>query len=156
MAETTAAGAKLYIGPENNSANNQSAYEALTFVEVGSVVDIPEFGINYQEVATDQLGDRLTKVFKGQKRAGTPVIVYDHDATDTGQNDMADAVASDADYAFKITLDDASSASGAEPTTFYFRAKVMGSPLTIGTANNMVRRKAMLGINSVPVEIAAT
>lgn len=155
MAETTAAGAKLYIGPANSTANTQNDYEGLSYVEVGKVIDIPEFGIEFQEVTSDQLGDRLTKVFKGQKRAGVPSIVYDHDASDSGQGDMSDAVDSDDDYAFKVTLDDAGSGSPSSPTTFYFRAKVMGDPITIGTANNMVRRRANLGINSAPVEVAA-
>lgn len=155
MAEKTAAGAKFYIGPANDAADDEAAYKILNYVEVGHVVDIPEFGITYQSVTSDQLGARLTKMFKGQKSAGTPSIVYDHDASDAGQEDIINALASDGDYAFKITLDDAGSNSPSNPTTFYFRGKVMSAPITIGTANNMVRRSVQIGINSVPVEVAA-
>jgi len=155
MAEKTAAGAKFYIGPANETAVTESEFKLLSYVEVGAVVDIPEFGISYQSVTSDQLGSRLTKMFKGQKSAGAPTIVYDHDADDAGQANIADALDSDSDYAFKITLDDAGTGSPSSPTTFYFRAKVMSSPITIGTANNMVRRSVQIGINSVPVEVPA-
>lgn len=155
MAETTAAGAKLYIGPANSTAASQSDFEALSYSEVGTVVDIPEFGDTFQSVTSDQLGNRRTIKLKGQKDAGNPTVMYDHDSADTGATDLVTAAASDSDYAFKVTLNDAGTGSPSSPTTFYFRAKVMGKPVTIGTANNVVRRTAPLGINSDIVEIAA-
>ncbi len=155
MAETTGAGAKIYIGPANAVANTQTAYEALSYQEIGKVVDIGGFGITFQPVNTDQLGDRLTKMFKGQKSAGNPTVVYDYDAADTGQTAVATSLDSDSDYAFKITLDDAGSGSPSSPTTFFFRAKVMANPLAGVQPNNMVRRNMQLGINSVPVEVEA-
>lgn len=155
MAETTSAGAKIYIGPANATANNEAAYALLDYTEIGKVVDIPEFGISFDPVTTDQLSDRLTKTFKGQKKAGTPTIVYDHDAADSGQVAVGPALASDDEYAIKITLDDAGSGSPSSPTTFYFRALIMSQTAAIGTSNNMFRRHMMIAINSVPVEVAA-
>lgn len=155
MGETTGAGTKVYIGPANEVAVTQEAFELLAYTEIGHAVDVGEFGISFQQVTSDQLGDRLTRMFKGQKSAGTPTIVYEYDADDEGQQDVAAALESDSDHAFKITLDDAGPGSPSSPTTFYFRAKVMSNPLAGIQPNNMVRRNLVLGINSVPVEVAA-
>src|SRR5690606_37318993 len=106
MGNTTGAGAKIYIGPANSVANTQTAFEALSYVEIGDVVDIGGFGITYASVTSDQLGDRFTKMFKGQKSGGTPTIVYDYNAADTGQTNVVTALNSDSDYAIKITFDD--------------------------------------------------
>lgn len=155
MANTTGAGSKIYIGPANTSAATQTAFEALTYQEIGDVVNIGEFGITFESVTSDHLGDRFTKMFKGQKSGGSPTIVYDYDSADTGQSNAATALASDSDYAFKVELNDAGTGSPSSPSTFYFRAKVMGNRLAEIQPNNMVRRNLVLGINADPVEVEA-
>ncbi len=152
MTETTAAGAKFSIGPANSVANDATAYAALTYVEVGNIVDIEGAGDTFDPVTTDQLGDRRTKTLKGQKKGGTPRVVYDFDDSDTGQTNLKAAAASDSQYAIKIELDNSGGTNG---STFYARVLVMGAPITIGTANNMVRRAVQLAINSDTVEVAA-
>lgn len=155
MSETTGAGSKIYIGPANSTANTEQAFEGLAYVEIGKVVNIGSFGISYQAVTSDQLGGRLTKTFKGQKSAGSPTIVYDYAAEDDGQQDVAAALESDSDFAFKIELGDAGDDSPSAPTTFYFRARVMANPLADVQPNDMVRRNLVIAINSVPIEVPA-
>lgn len=46
--------------------------------------------------------------------------------------------------------------AGGAPTTFTFRAKVMGYTANVGAANNVVTATVSLDITSVPVEVAAT
>lgn len=152
MTETTAAGAKFYIGPVNTSANDAAAYALLTYEEVGNVVDIQGLGDKFDAVTTDHLGDRRTKTHKGQKKGEQPNIVYDFDDADTGQINLKAAAASDSTYAIKVVLDNSGGTNG---STFYARVLVMGAPVTIGTANNMVRRTVPIAINSDTVEVAA-
>lgn len=155
MSETTGAGSKIYIGPANSTANTEQEFEGLAYVEIGKVVNIGGFGISYQAVTSDQLGDRLTKTAKGQKSAGSPTVVYDYDPADEGQQDVAAALGSDSDYAFKIELGDAGDESPSAPTTYYFRARVMANPLADIQPNDMIRRNLVIGINSVPIEVPA-
>lgn len=155
MSETTGAGSKIYIGPANSTADTEQEFEGLAYVEIGKVVNIGGFGITYQSVTSDQLGDRLTKTFKGQKSAGSPTIVYDYTKDDLGQQDIAAAIGSDSDFAVKIELGDAGDESPSAPTTFYFRARVMANPLADIQPNDMIRRNLVIAINSVPVEVPA-
>lgn len=155
MAVDTAAGTKFYVGPVNSSANGQSAYEALSYVEVGEVESISEFGDSFNEVTFTALSDRRVRKFKGSKNAGNITVAIGHDSADTGQTNLDTALGSDSDYAFKIELDDAGTGSPSSPTTFFFRGKVMSVRTNPGDAENIVRLTAEIAINSDIVKIDA-
>ena len=155
MAVETAAGSKFYIGPQNSSASAQGDYEGLTYVQVGEVESIGEFGDSFNEVNFISLSNRRVKKFKSSKNAGNIQIVIGHDSADSGQDNLNTALASDEDYAFKVELDDAGTGSPSSPTTFYFRGKVMAAPVTPGEADNIVRIAATIGINTDVLEVDA-
>jgi hypothetical protein len=155
MAVDTAAGSKFYIGPQDSTADNQSAYEALSYVQVGEVENLGEFGDQFNEVTFTALGDRRVRKIKGSKNAGNLQVTIGHDSADSGQSDLEAALASDEDYAFKVELDDAGTGSPSSPTTYYFRGKVMSTAVTPGDAESIVKINAVIGINSDLVTIAA-
>lgn len=155
MAVDTAAGSKISIGPANSTAASQTDYEALPFTEVGEVENIGEFGDTFNEVNFTALADRRVRKFKGSRNAGNIQLTIGHDSANTGQTDLNAALESDSDFAFRVELDDAGSGTGAAPTTFFFRAKVMAAPITVGDTESIVRINATLGINSDILKIDA-
>ena len=155
MAVQTAAGSKLFIGPANSTATTQNDFEALVYVEVGEIEELGEFGDTVNEINFTPLGNRRVGKFKGSFNAGTINLTVGRDPADPGQADLRDALASDSDYAFMVTLNDASEGSPSNPTTIYYRGKVMSYTTNIGNVENIVRSTVAIGINSAIVEVAA-
>lgn len=154
MATVTTAGAKLFIGPANSTAASAGDFSALPYSEVGEVVDIPAFGDVASLVTTEPLNEGRVKKQKGNRNAGSMSITYDYDPADTGQTDLDAAEASTSQFAFRVTLNDAGTGSPSSPSTWYFRAFVMSTEIVITTANNMVRKRATLELNTKPIEVA--
>lgn len=154
MTINTASGAKLYIGTTAD-AQNLSQFLTDTYVEVGEVEDLGEFGDESEEVTFASLSDGRLRKLKGIRNAGTIAVVCGADASDVGQDAMIGAEASNLDYNFKIVLNDQVTINGAG-SEHYFRAKVMSKRLGVGTANNVVRRTFNVGINSEIIEVPAT
>lgn len=153
MAVQTAAGAKLYIGPANSSADSKSAYEALSFQEVGEIENFSDFGDSYNEVRFTAMNNRRVQKFKGSVDAGSLQLTVGRDPSDAGQADLKTALAADDDYAFRVDLNDEGSGSPANPTIFYFRGKVMSYTANIGNSENVVRSSVGIAINSAIVEV---
>ena len=153
MGIETTAGAKVHIGPANGVAKDQAAYEALSYVEVGTVENIGEFGDASREVTFTDLSTRRVQKLKGSRDAGTLQLTFGNDFTNAGQTALKAAEKSDSDYAIKI---EASDDGGTTPTTFYFRAKVMSFRFVPNDADSVWRLRTDLGINSEIVEVAAT
>jgi hypothetical protein len=155
MAVQTAAGCKIFIGPANTTADSQSDYESLSYTLIGEVENIGEFGDTFNEITFTPISDRRVRKFKGSKNAGTLPLVLGRDVTDAGQAAMKAARDSDSEYAFMVQQNDVVSGSPSNPTTFWFRALVMGFTIDIGDAESIIRANGSLGINSDVVEIAA-
>lgn len=156
MAVQTAAGSKIYIGT-TTPASTQEDYEEDSFTEIGEVESIGEFGDQANEITFTSLNDRRVRKFKGSFNAGTIQMVVGRDPSNAGQADIVEAMASDEDFNFKVTLNDApDSGANPAPTTFYFRGKVMSYTANIGDAENVVRSSIAIGINSEILEIPAT
>lgn len=148
---STSAGSHFYIG------TTAAVPSTDVYTEVGVVNNIPEFGRSYSEIKFDALNNRDTLKYKGQRDDGSITIELGRNLSDSGQAAMIAALDMDFDYNFRITLNDASTATGATPTTFEFKAKVMSFTTNIGTANQVVGAKAMISIKtSSIVETPAT
>lgn len=154
MTVNTAAESTVAIGT-TLAASNQSEFEADSYVEVGEVEDLGEFGDEAEEITFTALSDRRTRKFKGAFNAGTLAVVAGSDSADVGQDAMIAAFASDSDYNFRVVLNDALT-EGGTPTTMYFRGKVMSKRRNVGNVSNVVRQTFAVGINSDIIEVAAT
>ncbi|UYW25657.1 hypothetical protein OKC48_20645 [Methylorubrum extorquens] len=151
MTVQTSAGCALLIG--TTSANAASD----TYLPVGEITNIPEFGRVYQEITHNSVGDRSTKKFKGSYNEGSITITLGRDISDAGQAAMVAARDSDADFNFKVTLNDApSTGASPKPTTYLFKAKVMSFTTNIGGPNQIVGASAMIGISGAITETAAS
>jgi len=152
----TAAGCRLSIGGKTG-ADTQTEYEADTYVEVGEIEDLGEFGDTFSSVTFTSLKDGRVRKYKGTADAGDLTVTVGLDNGDAGQNAVKTAHKdrSKGDYNIKITLNDGDSdASPAiKPTTFYFRGKVMNNTVAPGAADNVVRRNVTIGINSDILEL---
>lgn len=155
MAVQTAAGSKIFIGPANTTADSQADYEALAYTLVGEVENIGEFGDTFNEITFTSISDRRVRKFKGSKNAGTLSLVVGRDLTDAGQSAMKTARDSDSEYAVMVQQNDVVSGSPSNPTTYFFRALVMGFTVDIGEVESIIRANASLGINSDVIEVSA-
>lgn len=160
MTVATAAGSKIYIAssggaPDPGTPANQTAYEALTYTEIGEVEDLGEFGDEAGQATFTALGDRRVRKFKTTFDGGEISIVCGSDPADTGQTYLSEALAEDFDYPFKITLNDEITVGGT-PTTLYCYGRVMSKRRNVGNVENVVRQSFTVGVNSAFIEVAAT
>jgi hypothetical protein len=148
MSVNTAGGAKLYIGGPNQNRNSVLAdYEADSYVEVGEVEDMGEFGDSADPISFTALSDGRTRKFKGPRDAGTQNIVVGDDPTDEGQLALEGAEGENLNYNFKVELNDKLTLNG-ENSVHYFIGMVMSKRRNVGNVSNVVRRTFVVGVNS--------
>lgn len=152
MTINTAAGSSLAIGT-TAAAATQTQFEADTYTQVGEIEDLGEVGDQSEDVTFNSLDDSRTRHYKGSRDAGVMTVICGADPADVGQDAMLAAEATEDDYNFRVTLNDAITAT---PTKLYFRGKVMGERMQIGQSNNIVRRRFDIGVNSDIVVVEAT
>lgn len=140
MAVQTAAGSKIYI------ADPGALSPTPTYVEIGEVTNMGEFGRVYELITHQSLGERGDRKFKGSYNDGQLPLQLGRDVSDSGQEKLIAARDSDSDYQFKVELNDAP--SGGSPTTFTFEAKVMSYTTNVGSLNQVVGATATVEIKS--------
>ena len=156
MTINAASGAKLYIGGPNSDVDSFLAdYHADSYIEVGEVEDLGEFGDESATIEFTSLGDGRVRKLKGPRDAGTMNITVGDDMTDAGQAAMEAAEATIFDYNFKIVLNDALTIGGTGSNHFFI-GKVMSKRRNVGNATNVVRRAFTVGINSAITEVDPT
>jgi hypothetical protein len=155
MTISAAAGARVFIGttaipvigPDYIDADVLLEFEADSYIEVGEVEDLGEFGDESEEIPFTSLADSRVRKLKGPRDAGSIPIVVGDDVLDDGQAAMEAAERTPLDYNFKIILNDAQTLGGSN-SAHYFYGKVMSKRRNVGQANNVIRRTFNVGINS--------
>lgn len=163
MTVNTAAGTRVYIGstgiPPNMEDLDDAAalaiFQADSYVEVGEVEDLGEFGDQSQDVTFESLKDSRTRHYKGTRDAGVMPLTVGDDPEDEGQIALEAAEGSHLDYNIKVVLNNALTLGGTGQID-YFYGKIMSKRKTVGTVNNIVRRNFSVGINSRTVSEPAT
>ena len=155
MSINTGAGTRLSIGPilsadlpsDPTAATTQLS--GLTYVEVGEVETIGDYGDEDGDVTFTPLAAARVKHLKGASDAGTTAITVGLDAGDAGQIAMAQAKKNRSryDYPFKVEYPDGE--------IDYFVGKVMSVRKTNIANSDVVRRTYNIGINSGIFEVAA-
>lgn len=148
MPVNTAAGATLSIGTKT-TATDEASYAADTYVEVGEIENLGEFGDQVAAATFTALADRRVRKFKGTYDAGDLALVIGFDSGDAGQNALNAALkdASSGDYNFKVKLEDGD--------IFYFGGKVMSRRIVTGGADDIVKANVSIAINTEVLEIPA-
>lgn len=152
MAIASTTGAKFYIGPVNTTADDETAYAALTYVEVKPIESIGEFGDTASTIEFVALGDARVRKRKGVRNAGDIAVVAGHDPLDAGQLAMIAAQDTDFSYACKVLTADGADANDTD-STFYFRALISSARLNVGAANAIIKRNFAALIDSKIVEV---
>lgn len=160
MATNTAAGSKVYIAvlsgaPHAGEPADLSAFEALTYVEIGHVTELGEYGEEKNVVETTELGNRVTQGVGGSINPGPIPITVNADPTDTGQQMMLAAFDTDFNYPFKIVLGDKLT-NGGTGTTQYLHGIVTSRRRNVGNADTILTRNLAVRANSTITEVAAT
>jgi hypothetical protein len=152
----TAAGCRFFIGSKTG-ADTQTEYEADTYIAVGEIEDLGEFGDTFSSVTFTSLEDGRVRKYKGTADAGDLTLTVGLDNGDAGQNAVKTAHKdrSKGDYNIKMTLNDGDpdATPVIRPTTFYMRGKVMNNTVAPGAADNVIRRNITIGINSDILEL---
>ncbi|MDD1133584.1 hypothetical protein [Pseudomonas shahriarae] len=154
----TAAGCRLAIGSKT-AADTEAQYKVDTYVDVGEIEDLGEFGDTFSAVNFTALSDGRVRKYKGTADAGNMTVTVGLDNGDAGQKAVAVAHKdrSKGNYNIKVTLNDGDPGAtpAVLPTTFYFGVKVMNNTVAPGAADNVVRRNVTLAINTAILEILA-
>lgn len=156
MSIFAASGSKLFIGGVAASRTQVLAdYQEDSYVEVGELEDLGEFGDEAEQINFTGLSDGRVQKLKGPRDAGTMPVVVGDDMTDEGQTAMEAAEGQTFDYNFYVQLNDATTLGG-EPSKHYFVGKVMSKRRNVGNASNVVRRNFAVGINSAIISTDPT
>jgi len=146
MPVNTSSGSKLFIGADNTVHADPTT--DTTYKEIGFIANMGEFGRVYALITFDSLGNRNTLKFKGQRNDGKMDMDLGRAPEDIGQAAAIVARDIDHDFNFRATLNDASAASGATPTTFWFLAKVMSYTCNVGGPTQVVHSRMSVEIKS--------
>lgn len=143
----TAAGSKLYVSASLPATYDAVGFEALTWVEVGEVTEIPSFGKVFNIVNHNPLGDRQTIKRKGSYDNGSIDIPYAYDMTpggDAGQLLLLAGLESDVSRSFWVDF------KGLK--AHYFTAQVTSAPATVGSVDQIIMKNTTLAIDNDVLE----
>lgn len=140
MTSRTSAGTTLHIASAAPATYDSTGYAALTWVAVGEVVDLGEFGRQYNKITHNPLGTRSTHKKKGSYNEGTMSVQLALDTDDAGQIMLKTAALSDSDYSFKVTTQNTDK--------YYFQAQVDGFRVGIGGVDKITSASVNLDITS--------
>jgi hypothetical protein len=148
MPINTGAGTRIYIGPRltaklpATSAAAITLLAAVTYVEVGEVESIGDYGDTINDVTFAGLAAGRAQHLKGLADAGSSELSIGFDAGDAGQLAIVQAFIdrSRFDYPIKVVYVD--------NNIDYFAAKVMSNKKTGISVEGVLKRTVTLGINS--------
>ena len=142
----TSAGTTIGIVSDSPSTYDPTGFEALTFELIGEVTDLGEFGREYSLVTHNPLGDRQTVKRKGSYNDGSISMTVARVPSDAGQTLLQDALDSDDNYSFNVTLQDG--------TELYFAAQVMSYTSNVGSVDQITTASVTIEITDEIVEVA--
>ena len=150
MPKITSTGTILSVVAEDPATFDEAGYEALVFVLVGGVIDLPEYGPNVQVVESNPLATGVTEKFKGFINYGSQAIGLEFDAEDAGQIILAagaEGATKNTQHAIKIEYQDGS--------VDFYSARIFSYTKAPGSANSMVGSTAQVEINTPITRVAA-
>lgn len=143
---TPGLGTTIAISATLPANENQAGYEALTFIAIGEVTEIPEFGAAHDVVSHVPLATGITAKYHGAKNNGSIALPMALDRTDTGQTALKTALAGKDRVAFEVTYADGS--------IDYFQGKIMS--FTRGASiGEVVTATVSVEIETNLIEVAA-
>ena len=137
---STAAGTTVGIVLGAPATFDAAGYTALTFVPIGEITDIPDFGREFELITHKPLSSRGTVKKKGGFNEGTIDLKLGLNTDDAGTLLLKAAAMSDVDYSFKI----------AHPTgdIYYFRALTMSFKVGTGSSGSIITATCKLELQT--------
>lgn len=146
-----ALGTRLYITSTSiaDTIDTEREFTAQTWVELGLVESVGEFGLVYDNVPFVVLKDGRTYKLKGASNPGRFEIMLAYDEGDAGQAALKTAAnaATQDNYGFRVEFGDKPSSVGGD-TTVYFRGLPMSFVMRSGGVNQVLMGAAAIEVNS--------
>lgn len=127
MAAVSAMKTKIYIGGQTPCAT-KAEYEALpdgTWTQIKGVLNMGEFGPQYEEIAYTAMDEGIVQRLKGALDNGTLALEVRRDPDDPGQTALIAAVDDYENYNFMIELNNKPKPAGSKATRFFLAGKAM-------------------------------
>ena len=144
MAKTTSTGVTLYAVAALPATETKIGWEALSWVKVGEVVDLPSYGPNVSVVESKPLEKGVVQKYNGFVNHGSLAVGLEQDLVDAGQivlqGALPDANGAFKPVSFKIAFTDAK--------VDYFHGGVFSFTTDIGSADSMIGATVNVEINS--------
>lgn len=144
---STSAGTTIGIVLGAPATYDAAGYAALTFVTIGEITDIPDFGREFELITHKPIASRGTVKKKGSFNEGSIDLKLGLNTDDAGTVLLKAAALSDADYSFKVS----------HPTgdVYYFRALALSFKVSTGSSSSILSAtcKLELQTNSAGVGI---
>jgi len=137
---STSAGTIISIVKTAPATFDAAGYAALTFVEIGEVTDIPDFGREFELITHKPLASRGTVKKKGNFNEGSIDLKLGLNTDDAGTVLLKAAAESDDDYSFKVD----------HPTgdVYYFRACAMSFKVSTGSSSSIITATCKLELQT--------
>lgn len=148
MSVNTSLGITIGVTTSAPATEDEAGYEALTYTNIGEVVNIGEIGPSAAVVNHDAIDKGYTQKFKGQINYGSMPLQLGRDIDDAGQILLkagADGAAKYTVHTWRVT----------HPTGLvqYFRGMVFGYTTNIGGSNTVVGANATVELNSPVLDV---
>jgi hypothetical protein len=140
MTVYSSAGASLKISASAPATFDATGYNALTMTTVGEVVDLGEFGREYNLITHNPIATRGTQKLKGSFNEGSISLQLGLDTDDAGQILLKAAASSDANYSFLVTTQNGDK--------YYFQAKVMSFKTGVGSVDSVTSATVSLELTT--------
>lgn len=147
----TFAGSTLEIGT-TLAASNEGEFSGDTYTMIGGLNNMGELGSIGNVVTFPLVSEDFVKKSKGTRNGGDPAVVVERMPNDPGQIKLRDAEETKFYYNFRLTIADAENENMTD-TVIYFRALVVGVPVTTGGVEDFVTETYTLGIYPRPLTI---
>jgi hypothetical protein len=149
-------GTKVYIAPAVVAVPaDATAYNALSWTEIGGVQGFPAHGDQSAELTASELSSERVKKAKGPRNAGTVSVTCTHYDDDTGQAALVAAEATEFNYPFKVVTPNRATTGGTDGIR-YFTGLVLSERLGDLTPDGITTRIFDISINSAVTKVAPT
>lgn len=140
MAVRSSAGTTIAVSASTPATFDAAGYNALSWTAVGEVVNLGEFGREYNLITHNPVGSRGTVKLKGSFNEGQIALQVGLDTDDAGQILMKAAALSDNNYSFRITTQNGDK--------YYFQAQVMSFKVGVGGVDDITSATTTLELTS--------
>lgn len=144
----TSTGTLFAIVAASPATIDAAGFQALTYENVGEVVDVPEIGADVAVVTHMPLATGIVEKFKGFKNFGSFALGFADDITDAGQlvlDSGAIGANENVQHSVQITLQDGA--------LIFFTCKVFSFKLNPGSADSIVAATTSIEIESKLVRV---